>query len=180
MTRKLLMAAVLAAIVLPVATAHAQIGFGVAGGISAPLGDLSNVAESGYHVTGLLTLGVPLLPVGGRVEGSFNEFNSKGALAGAKTRILSATANATLSTPGLIGPYVIGGIGMYRVSSDCTSCSSSSTNVGFNGGGGLKVGLGGLSVFVEARYHYVPGSNSTTGVGTSSTQFIPVSVGLTF
>ena len=47
--------------------------------------------------------------------------------------------------------------------------------------GFIKVGLGGLSAFVEARYHYVPGaSDPTTGGAKSSTQFIPLSVGVTF
>lgn len=181
MSRKLQLAAALAVLALPVVTARAQIGLGVAAGASAPMGDFGKAVESGYHVTGLLTLGVPLLPVGGRLEGSFSEFNYKAVSNGAKSRILSATANGTLSTPGLIGPYLIGGVGIYRATAECTGCNTSSTKVGYNGGGGMKIGLAGFSVFVEARYHYVPGASDPTNGGVkSSTQFIPVSVGVTF
>lgn len=180
MSRKLLTAAI-AVFVLPFVTAIAQVGVGVAGGVSAPLGDFGKVAKSGYHVTGLLALRAPLAPVGGRVEGSFSEFKYKGVTDGAKARILSATANAVFSAPGIVGPYLIGGVGIYHATAECSSCNTSSTKVGFNGGGGVKVGLGGLSVFVEARYHYIPGaSDPTTGGVKSSTQFIPVSLGLTF
>lgn len=181
MTRKLSMIAALALLAVPAASAHAQLGFGAAAGVTAPVGDFRNAAESGYHVTGLVTVGIPLLPVGGRLEGSFSEFNYKNTTNSAKARIVSGTANVVLSTPGFIGPYLIGGIGAYHSTAECSGCSTSSTKVGYNGGGGLQLGLAGISVFVEARYHYVPGANDPTNGGVkSSTQFIPLSVGVTF
>jgi opacity protein-like surface antigen len=171
----------LALLVLPLVASRAQIGYGVAAGASAPLGDFGKAVESGYHLTGLVTLGIPLAPVGGRLEGSFSEFNYKNVANGAKARILSATANGTLSTPGIVGPYFIGGIGVYRATAECSTCTTSSTKVGFNGGGGMKIGIGALSVFAEARYHYIGGASDPTNGGVkSSTQFIPLSFGLTF
>jgi opacity protein-like surface antigen len=165
---------------VPVAVG-AQVGVGVAAGLSAPLGDFGKAAESGYHATGLVTIGVPLLPVGARLEGSFSEFNYKDATNDAKARILYATANAVLSTPGIIGPYLIGGVGIYRATAECSTCTTESTKIGFNGGGGLKIGLAGFAVFVEARYHYIGGASDPTNGGIkSSTQFVPISVGLTF
>ena len=183
MTRKLFAIAAIAALVLPVTAVQAQVGFGVAGGYSKPVGDFNKIAESGYHVSGLVNIGIPLAPIGFRLEGTFSEFDYKGALSanGAKARILSATGNAILSTPGLLGPYFIGGLGIYRATAECSTCSKSSTKVGFNGGAGFKVGLAGLAVFAEARYHYIPGDSAPTTAGIkSSTQFIPVSVGITF
>jgi hypothetical protein len=182
MSRKLLTAATLAVFALPAATAQAQIGYGVAAGLSAPRADFGSVADAGYHLTGLMTFSAPLAPVGLRVEGSFSEFNYKSALpTSAKARLLSTTANAVLSTPGLMGPYFIGGLGIYRASSVCSTCSTSSTKPGFNGGGGFRLGLSGFSAFLEARYHYVPGASAPTPGGVkNSTQFIPISFGLTF
>ncbi|MEO8621673.1 MAG: outer membrane beta-barrel protein [bacterium] len=183
MTRKTLVAC-FAALALPIAAAQAQLGFGVAAGPSTPMGDFSDIAKTGYQASGLVNLSLPLLPVGLRFEGSFGEYDYKDigtVKSDAKARILSATANAMLSTPGIIGPYLIGGVGYYRASSECSTCSTSSSKVGFNAGVGVKLGLAGLSVFAEARYHYVPGaSNPTTAGKNSSTQFVPVSVGITF
>ena len=139
MSRKLLTAATLAVFALPAATAQAQIGYGVAAGLSAPRADFGSVADAGYHLTGLMTFSAPLAPVGLRVEGSFSEFNYKSSLVttSAKARLLSATANAVLSSPGIMGPYLIGGLGIYRASSVCSTCSTSSTKLGFNGGAGF-------------------------------------------
>jgi hypothetical protein len=75
MSRKLLTVAVLMVFAVPVATAEAQIGYGVAAGLSVPTGDFGKVADAGYHLTGLVTFSAPLAPVGLRVEGSFSEFN---------------------------------------------------------------------------------------------------------
>jgi len=181
MSRKLVTAA-LALLAVPVLSGNAQVGVGIAAGVSAPLGDFGKATQSGYHATGMLTIGVPLLPVGARLEGSFSQFDYKATPSNdAKARILYATANAELSAPGIIAPYLIGGVGMYHATAECGTCATSSTRIGFNGGGGLKIGLAGFSVFVEARFHYIGGaSNPTNGGVKSSTQFIPVSAGVTF
>jgi hypothetical protein len=181
MSRRLLTAAALTVFAAPIALAHAQAGFGVAAGVSDPLGDFGKAADAGYHVTGLLRLGIPLAPVGLRVEGSFSEFKYKNSSTDAKARLVYGTANAVLSSPGTIAPYVIGGLGIYHASAVCGTCTTSSTKVGYNGGAGLRLGLSGFSAFVEARYHYIPGASDATNGGVkSSTQFIPVSVGVTF
>jgi opacity protein-like surface antigen len=177
MSRKLLMVAALAVVALPVATAQAQVGFGVAAGLSAPMGDFKDAVDAGYHLTGIVNFSAPLAPIGFRGEVSFNQFNFKSGIgfpADAKDNILSGTANAVVSAPGMMGIYGIGGLGLYRGS--CSWCGVSSTSenkVGFNVGAGFKFGLSGFAAFVEARYHHI----STTG---GSTSFVPVSFGLTF
>lgn len=175
MSRKLLTVAALAVFALPLATttAYAQMGYGVAAGLSAPMGTFGNGVSSGYHLTGLVSFAAPLAPVGFRGEVSFNQFGAKGA-SNVKANILSGTANAVVSAPGMMGIYGIGGLGLYRNSVSCTGCSSNSTtNVGFNAGAGFKFGLSGFAAFVEARYHHV----STSG---GSTAFVPISFGLLF
>jgi hypothetical protein len=182
MRRPLLLATIIAALAAPFSSSSAQVGFGVAAGPSMPHGDFEAAAKSGYHADALLSIGVPLLPVGARIEGSFSEFDYKIGTNDAKARIVFGTANVELSTPGIVAPYLIGGIGMYRATAECSGCTTSSTKVGYNGGVGLKLGLAGFSVFAEARYHYIAGPSDPTnaGVASSSTQFIPLSVGLTF
>jgi opacity protein-like surface antigen len=97
--------------------------------------------------------------------------------------------NATLDVPtqGVVRPYVIAGIGMYKsefeVSFEGVSGSFDDTRVGFNGGAGVRFGLGGLAAFVEARYHTTTIEVDLDDFGTSGSQrisFIPVSFGIQF
>ena len=184
MARRLVTAVAIAMLALFATTADAQVGYGVAAGFSAPVGDFGNVGDFGYHVTGLVNVSAPLAPIGLRLEGTFSEFNYASAALSpsGKVRMLYATANAVLSSPGIVGPYLIGGAGFYNSKAVCDRCTTSSSKVGFNGGGGFRIGLSGFSAFLEARYHYIPGANAPTngGASNSNTQFIPVSFGVTF
>jgi hypothetical protein len=181
MSRNLLTAAAFVAFAFPAATTSAQMGYGLAAGLSVPIGDFGKATDTGYHLTGLVTMSAPLLPIGFRADGSFSEFNYSDP-SSAKARLVYATVNAVVPSPGIFGPYVIGGFGIYHASAQCSTCTTTSTKGGINVGAGIKFGLGGLAVFVEARHHYIAGPSDPTngGVKGSSTQFIPVSFGLTF
>jgi hypothetical protein len=181
MSRKLLAVAAFA-LVAPVAAAQAQISFGVGAGASIPSGDLSSATgyETGYHV--LVTAGIhpPLAPVGFRVDGMFNEFNSKStATTAPKLRIMGVNANAVLSMPGVIvlSPYAIGGVGMYQTKSTAAGATSNN-DIGVNVGAGIKFGLAGFGAFAEARYHYIMAEK--VGTVTPKWNFIPVTFGITF
>src|SRR5689334_1456720 len=99
---KLLTVAALAAFALPSAPAQAQIGLGIAAGLSVPKGDFGKVTDAGYHVTGLIALRPATAPVGFRLDGSFSEFNYKASLGGSgvKARLPYATADAVLTSSG--------------------------------------------------------------------------------
>lgn len=183
MSRQLAFAALLM-FAVPVASARAQTSLGVAAGLTTPSGDFDRLADAGFHVTGLLTLAAPLAPLRLRAEASLSDFKYAGTFGagGAKARILSGTANAVLKVPQLAGPYIIAGLGIYRMTAECDGCTASATKGGFNGGAGFQIGLGTLSAFAEARFHYIAGPSdpTTAGVKNSSTRLIPISVGLTF
>jgi hypothetical protein len=75
------------------------------------------------------------------------------------------------STPLL--PYVIGGVGIY--SSDRSSLlvgTGYRTQAGVNIGGGLRLGLGTATVFVETRYH--------RAIGTEPIRLMPITIGMLF
>jgi opacity protein-like surface antigen len=72
----------------------------------------------------------------------------------------------------IVSPYLIGGVGYYRVSSSATG-SVASNDFGFDAGAGIKIPLIVFSTFIEARYTRV----SETG---GSTTFVPVTVGVMF
>jgi len=178
MTRRLLaLIAAGALLALPTAARAQSTSILVSGGLSVPMSDLSDFSNSGYNVNLGAAFGAPLLPVGFRVEGGFSSFDGKGG--GTTTRIASATANAVLNLgPTGAAPYLIGGLGIYnrRFSSDAFNASDSKTSAGVNVGGGIRFPLGGLTTFLEARYHVMLGNQDEA----TNLQFIPISFGVQF
>lgn len=74
----------------------------------------------------------------------------------------------------VIKPYIIAGVGYYDVSfdSDLAEDDASNAEFGFTGGAGVRLGLGRLGVFAEARALRIGGDADLTTV--------PVLVGITF
>ncbi len=154
--------------------------FGLVGGGTFPVGNLSDFTSSGWHAGALVDLGLPLVPLGFRVEGTWHQLGSKdtpnGISPSEKARVVAVTLNATYAfgPQPLIKPYIIGGVGGYNVKFEPSDADSfSETRFGINLGAGLRVQLTGFSTFAEIRWHDI----FTTG---SSVQMLPISVGVTF
>ena len=156
-----------------VATILKPIQVGVAAGAAIPVSDLGNNFNTGFNVTGTIGINVPLLPIGFRIDAAYNQFSAKGA-SNVSAKIAGVSGNAVFSVPGavIVSPYLIGGVGYYRVSSSATG-SVASNNFGFNAGAGVKIPLLVFSTFAEARYNRI----SENG---GSTSFVPVTVGVMF
>ncbi len=166
--------AVLALVAAP-AMASAQVSFGAAAGAAFPTGDLGKSFDSGYHAQVSLGIAIPLAPIGFRIDGTLDHFDTKNTTITGSDRILGVAANVEMgfgAVP-LLGPYVIAGAGLYNSNVSVGSVSDSKTKPGASVGAGIRFGLGGLGVYAETRYHYV----STDG---SSTQFVPVMFGVSF
>jgi hypothetical protein len=157
------------------------VSLGVGGGLAMPFGALGDVANPGWRALGTMAIGVPLVPVGLRLDASYDRFGLQrtplGA-AGSETgsqSVFAGTVNGTLrlSPLPLITPYAIAGLGPYHVSCSGPATCESATRVGYNAGLGLRFGALLIHGFAEVRYHYVP----TPG---KSMQFVPVTVGLLF
>ena len=186
MTRRLLAALAAGALLtLPTAArAQGSASILVSGGLSVPMSDLSDYSNSGYNINLGLAFGAPFLPVAARIEGGFSSFDGKnnaidGTAGGTTTRIASATANAVLNLgPTGAAPYLIGGLGIYnrRFSSSITEATNNKTSAGVNIGGGIRFPLGGISTFLEARYHVMLGNQEEA----TNLQFIPISFGVQF
>lgn len=167
------MAAALAA--FPMA-ASAQIGLGIGGGPSTPLGDFGDVAEAGFHAQASLHVGVPLLPLGFRGDAMYQQFAAESS---GTFRQAGGLANATLGLPVpliVISPYAIGGVGAFRhmppevTVGGVTVEGEESTEAAWNVGAGLRLGLPGISASLEARY-------LDMGNGVKA---VPVTVGIRF
>lgn len=177
MIRRLFIAAAGAALLIGANTARAQKSISLTGGVSAPMGDLGEATELGYHVGAGLNLGTATLPVGLRFEAAYGGLGLKNT--SGTVRIISGTANAIFN----IGttrdaPYLIGGLGAYNrsASSFGGNYGPSKTVLGLNGGGGLRFPLSGISTFFEARYN-IMFNNETDG---TNYQFIPITFGIMF
>ena len=194
--KRMLKAVVALAAVALIATgeAEAQAKFMVGGGLAMPSGDFGGTDENGYfagngfNALAGVTLNAPLLPVGVRVDGSFNRFGMHEDVGDvdANYQVLAGTANAVFSLPmpGLVQPYALVGAGVYNYKlsgDDVLEAADPQTGFGINGGVGVNVALGSLSLFGEARMHNIFVSEQTFGDVTVEAQdirMIPVTVGL--
>ena len=177
-TRTLLRAAALVlATTVGASAAQAQslIKLGIAAGAAMPASTTADAAKFGYNGTITLSVKAPLVPVGLRLDGMFNQLQGKeSALLGApKLNVSGVNANVTfnlLPLP-LASVYAIGGAGYYRSEVDGVEPQS---DMGFNGGVGARIGIGRFQPFVEARYHRVNTGNDT------KLEFVPVTLGFMF
>ena len=182
MKRSLYLAIAAIALVAAPRVSHAQLGalkpfqLGIAGGATQPMSDLKNGANMGYNATAALGINLPFIPVGLRVDGAYNQFGEKSGV-GAKLHVISATGNVVWRLPSIaLSPYLIGGAGLYMVTSTTTgtvSATATDNHLGLNAGAGINLPVSIFKAFVEARYNRV----STNG---SSMQFVPVTVGIMF
>ena len=174
------------ALVAPAAVAGAQamgatraFTIGIAAGATVPTGDFGDVYGTGFNVMGTIGFQPAALPVGLQFDVAYHSLGVNDDLLDPGEEaddlsIISGTGNVvlTVSNTGGVRPYLIGGIGMYRV--DPGNGLEASTDFGINGGGGLEFGLAGFSTFLEARYH------SVFTEGESNVNLIPVVFGIRF
>ena len=207
-------AAALITVTAAAASLHAQsfdgrtVQFGLMGGFTKPVGELSTSADLSGNAGALVTIGALGSRVRFRLDGQWQGMTGK---VNAETqllcvdcssfsyrrnyRVFDATANAVVagSFASNAKAYVIGGVGVYhvrgtnRIRQDAlfVTQSTGATRFGFNGGVGLSVRLGHVATFVESRYHQLLGSHTYENDGFNGPlpgafQFVPISVGIVF
>lgn len=186
MLKSVLAAGVLMLAAAAPAAAQAMISspvrFGLTGGATLPIGNLKDVSGTGWNAGALIDVGLPLVPVGFRVDALWNQFGTKTFSDGSseKNRVIDGTANVVYTFGSMLPTkfYLIGGVGLYNIKSEFTApatatVSNTQTKFGVNAGAGLRFQLPGFSTFVEARWHDI----FTSG---GSTQMVPVNIGITF
>ena len=142
--------------------------FGLAAGISVPVGGFAKQHIAGFNFAGVAELRKTTEPVGLRGEVLYQYFGKKKNVSGAESsNTLAFLVNAVYNVPGYeVGPYFIGGIGLYHV-------SDQGNNAGLNGGAGITIPLTGMTGYAEIRFHaaFTQGPAYVT---------VPLSFGLTF
>ena len=170
------------------AIVSSPVRFGIMGGATVPISDLSDFNKTGWNAGALVTIGVPLVPVSFRIDGQWQQMQSKNDVEfPADLRIIDGTANVVYTFGAALPTkfYLIGGLGVYneRFKDPDTDISASGTKFGLNAGVGFKFQLTGFATFIEARYHNVIHGSDVGDTGSSnarSLQFIPITVGITF
>lgn len=173
------------ALAIAAAPASGQVSFGLAGGATLPSGSLNDRSNLGYNGLATLQLGVPMFPLQLRADLQYNGFGGKdfgnavtNAFNQADTRVISGSINGVFNIlPGPIKPYLIGGVGYYDTQLKGTDATR---KVGYNYGAGVKFGLTGASIFVEARMHQINDATFDVSGGRTSAKFIPITVGIMF
>lgn len=193
--------AALTSLIATPAIASAQgpgLGIGFAAGANVPTSDFGDAAKKGLVLNGFLEVrtGGPLgvrgslfwsrsdidNPLIKDIDGVTLPDDLDDNVTG-NVNLLGASLDLTLGkTQGVIQPYVVGGVGVFRrrVTQDVEGAvdefrdlHDSDTDVGFNGGVGLRFSLGGAALYAEARYYSVDTKPDRTN-------FVPVVVGLNF
>lgn len=198
------------AVALAGSSAHAQnlepnVEVGLAVGAAIPqtneLGsvDIAGGTNTGFTVAGLVQARLPGLPLSAplsfRLEAQYARFDldDEGRFGGGgapvtahgNAGVLSGTGNVVLAVPtgSRVRPYLIGGLGVYRLSSSIRlttpsgravangAPSEAETQFGLNGGAGFEVPTGAARTFVEARFH---------SAFAEKARFIPAVVGVRF
>ena len=136
------------------------------------MGDFGKAVNLGYNIGVGAEFTQPTSPVGFRLEIDFHENSYEDQLGDGSFRTLAGIANLIYAQNKTEGPYLIGGVGLYR-GYDPDIDDSGETKAGINGGIGYRFGLSGFSTFVEARYHHI-------FTDANATQMIPISFGVRF
>ncbi|HWH02806.1 MAG TPA: hypothetical protein VN674_03880 [Gemmatimonadales bacterium] len=142
--------------------------FGVGGGFLIPTGDYGKVDKTGWHVLGLIQLPISGSPIHLRFDGIYGSTTHQSAFGSGKTTVAGGTADLLFhlgSRGSAVRPYLLGGVGLFHVSSE--------SKFGYGLGGGFLFGVGTTHAFLEARYMSV----QTSG---SSLTFVPITAGLMF
>jgi hypothetical protein len=166
--RRLALLIALAALSSPAAGA-AQVSLLGGGGLSRPFGDFGDLAESGWNLMAGLQVGVPGIPVQLRADGSYHSF---GAPSGQPTSsLLGGAGSLVVTLPGVgLVPYVLGGVGQYRLSVDETGVAAVTDN-GYHGAFGVNIGALGFGGFAELRVVNISQSGGDS-------RFVAVTIGL--
>ena len=149
----------------------------LAGGLSLPTGSMNTDYNTGWHVLAGGWWTAATTPWGTRIDAAYNRFalaeTREPAVGGSGERTaFSLTGGVTyrirVDNPS-VTPYGVLGLGGYWTSCSNNVCGSS-TDLGWNLGGGARLTVLGLASFVEMRYHNVGNQG----------RYFPLTFGVTF
>ncbi len=145
---------------------------GLDAGVTAPVSGYGSDKNLGYHLGLLVDVRIAGSVLGFRVDGAFTEIGYSGNQTKEDIWLVNANAMLKVPTGKVIVPYAIGGIGIYNSNRTLFLSNQSSTDPGFNIGGGLRFERHDVTTFVETRYHKVSGERGI--------RILPITFGVLF
>ena len=124
---------------------------GGGGGIAVPLGTLNKTHSAGYTLSGIVDFSAADQPYSFRAELILQHFDSKASATGTRSMnitSLGASVLARSANKGASSTFVIGGIGVYKL-------TDGGTKPGVNAGVGLEVPLTFFIGMADVRLHYI-------------------------
>ena len=125
---------------------------GGGGGIVVPLGSLNKTHSAGYTLSGLVDFSAADQPYSFRAELIYQHFDRKSTapvgMRSMNITSLGASVLARSANKGASSTFVIGGIGVYKL-------TDGGTKPGVNAGAGLEVPLTFFIGMADVRLHYV-------------------------
>ncbi|MBI5835972.1 MAG: outer membrane beta-barrel protein [Candidatus Eisenbacteria bacterium] len=159
--------------------------FGVGGGVTVPVSDVKSAFKTGMNLKAFARLKVPGLPFSARAEVGLQRFNldSASVHVSGDQQLISGLAMAQWDfiSLGPVHPYLIAGLGAYSVKTSHEGegeGSETSTRFGINGGAGVTVALGRISLFAEGRVDNVYTDRGV--IDTKTIRYVPVTFGILF
>ena len=171
-TRSLAIALGLSTFASTRSVAQSPARFGLDAAVTAPVSGYGSDKDLGYHLGLLVDVRIPGSVLGFRVDGAFTEIGYSGNSTKEDIWLLNANALLKVPTGKAVVPYAIGGFGIYNSHRTLFLANNSSTDPGFNIGGGLRFERHDLTTFVEARYHKVSGEREI--------RILPITFGVLF
>jgi len=159
------------------AMAQGHLRYGVQAGLLMPMGDYNTADKPGWVAGAGATYWLPGTGnIGVRADASYSQTSHDGATG--NTKIFGGLASFVYALMPASAParlMITGGVGMYNVKIDAGGVSGSESKVGFGGGAALafKLGTGTTRLVVASRF-------TSVSTSTSSTTFLPITVGLSF
>lgn len=164
-----LWAAALAAV--PAAAVAQRPSLLVGGGLTSPIGDFKDVADGGYHLSLGVQMALPSLPVGVRLDGSYHRLPAP-TVAFEDPRVLGGALDVVFDLPGEgLVPYMLIGVGRYRIEAGALGVTQAVIRNGFQGGFGVNLGTIAFGGFAEIRYVQINGDGSAA-------KYIPLTIGV--
>jgi opacity protein-like surface antigen len=176
----------------PAATIYRP-GYLFAAGIDIPTGTTGDLHSTGWKIQGGVDWMNAASPFGLRADLSFASMSAKRVVGTTVVgpddlHLFSITGDGvwmrrpTAGSASLTTPYLLAGIGLYHGSVRPGSLvdNGSTTNFGFNLGGGVMYRLAGFETFAELRWHNVFSGVRNGDGSKGSAHYIPIIVGVRF
>ena len=173
--------------ILATTPAVAQLRFSLGGGVTLPAGTLADQANTGWHGMGAIGFQPASFPIGIQVDVLYNRFGFQESGIDADWQLVGGTVNAVFRFGGSKDKkrhlYLIGGVGGYNVKAVGNDAGGINSNTDFavDIGGGFDFALGGLSTFIEGRYHAIfNGIVDPNTLEDATASFVPITLGIRF